>query len=54
MKAIKVKPTELRCEELSSVSGAGFFYELGALFAQQANISDSIRRQYGNTNKNHW
>lgn len=39
-------------EELVGVNGAGFFYELGQFFGQQANISDSIYRTYGNTNHN--
>lgn len=44
---IDTKLTKLDEQELSSVSGGGFFYNLGAFFAQQANINDSIRATYG-------
>ena len=46
--------TQLSDNILNDISGAGFFYELGAFFAQQANIRDALHRQYGNTNRNHW
>ncbi|WP_218312645.1 hypothetical protein [Alteromonas antoniana] len=40
-------------EEMTEVSGAGLFYDLGAFFADVANAGDSIYAQYGNTNMNH-
>ncbi|WP_156896388.1 hypothetical protein [Aestuariibacter salexigens] len=48
----KINLEALTDEQIAHVSGGGFFYELGAFFAQQANISDSIYSQYGNTNRN--
>lgn len=31
----------------------GFWYNVGAFFAAQANANDSINETYGNTNRNH-
>ena len=45
---------ELTIDELESVAGCGFLYDLGAFFAEVANAGDSIYATYGNTNKNHW
>lgn len=45
---------ELNTSQVESISGAGFFYDLGAFFAEVSNASDAIYAQYGNTNKNHW
>lgn len=44
--------TLLNTKEIESVSGAGFWYNVGKFFAEQANANDAIFRQYGNTNHN--
>jgi len=31
-------------QEIEAISGAGFFYAVGAFIAQQANINDSINQ----------
>lgn len=43
---------ELKYCEIATVSGAGFWYNLGKFFAEQANANDAIYEQYGNTNHN--
>ncbi|MCW8107437.1 hypothetical protein OPS25_02830 [Alteromonas ponticola] len=45
---------ELNANEVEELSGVGLFYELGKSLAQVSNANDSIYRQYGNTNMNHW
>ena len=54
MKNKNITFTELSASELESVSGGNFFFDLGAFFGQQANINDSVRRNYGNTAMNHY
>ena len=44
--------TLLDIKEIESVVGAGFWYNVGKFFAEQANANDAIYRQYGNTNHN--
>jgi hypothetical protein len=53
----KIELIELSIKETHQVAGGsdddkGFWYSVGKFFAEQANASDSIYSQYGNTNNN--